>query len=57
MSISAGLSVSTPLHTVDVQSDGRTVVAGTGPFALIRYNQDGSLDATFGNSDACSRAA
>jgi uncharacterized delta-60 repeat protein len=37
-----------------VQSDGRTVVAGTGPSALIRYNVDGSLDASFGKGGSVS---
>ncbi|MBA3413501.1 MAG: PASTA domain-containing protein [Actinobacteria bacterium] len=35
---------------VDIQRDGKIVVAGwsVGSFALARYEQDGSLDATFG---------
>jgi uncharacterized delta-60 repeat protein len=36
---------------VAIQTDGRIVVAGKSnqQFALARYNQDGTLDATFGN--------
>ena len=39
-------------HSVTVQSDGKIVVAGSATvgnanFALVRYNADGSLDATF----------
>ena len=36
---------------VQVQSDGKIVVAGSGPTgeALARYNPDGSLDSTFGS--------
>ena len=39
-------------HSVTVQSDGKIVVAGSttvgnANFALVRYNADGSLDATF----------
>ena len=37
-------------RSIDVQTDGRIVVAGgsRGDFALSRYNADGSLDTTFG---------
>ena len=39
-------------YSVIVQADGQILVAGssTGDFALLRYNADGSLDATFGGS-------
>ncbi|MCU7842016.1 MAG: DUF4347 domain-containing protein, partial [Candidatus Thiodiazotropha sp. (ex Troendleina suluensis)] len=40
-------------YSVTVQSDGKILVAGSSDsdFALVRYNSDGSLDATFdGNS-------
>ena len=42
-------------YAVAIQTDGRIVVAGSsdlggGSFALVRYNPDGSLDASFGSA-------
>ncbi|RCJ35362.1 hypothetical protein A6770_16185 [Nostoc minutum NIES-26] len=39
-------------YSVAIQSDGKIVVAGTGSnsFALARYNSNGLLDTSFGNS-------
>ena len=42
-------------HAVAIQSDGKIIVAGEAlsgaqnSFALVRYNDDGSIDTTFGN--------
>ncbi|HEV8718142.1 MAG TPA: hypothetical protein VGX03_35665 [Candidatus Binatia bacterium] len=38
------------IHALALQSDGKIAVAGAseGSFALVRYNSDGSLDASFG---------
>ena len=38
-------------HSVAIQPDGKIVVGGESNFllAVVRYNSDGSLDATFGN--------
>jgi uncharacterized delta-60 repeat protein len=51
------LGVETRAADVVIQSDGKIVVAGSrlvldglaGDFAVVRYNQDGSLDASFGS--------
>jgi uncharacterized delta-60 repeat protein len=51
---SFGSSVSLQAHSLAGQPDGKLVVAGSADnggqydFALVRYNTDGSLDATFG---------
>jgi uncharacterized delta-60 repeat protein len=52
---SFGSSVDLQAHSLVIQSDGKLVVAGSADnagqndFALVRYNIDGSLDATFGS--------
>lgn len=40
------------LRSLIIQPDGKIVAGGTGQtgFALVRYNYDGSLDASFGNN-------
>jgi uncharacterized delta-60 repeat protein len=43
-------------NSVAVQSNGKIVAAGSGngDFALVRYNENGSLDSTFGGGDGIS---
>src|SRR5262249_2618081 len=43
--------VNSEVRAVAVQRDGKIIAVGTagGDFALVRYNPDGSLDASFGN--------
>ncbi|MEE9269624.1 MAG: delta-60 repeat domain-containing protein [Candidatus Krumholzibacteria bacterium] len=50
----SGFDVSEVARAVAIQADGKIIAAGRGTgiggtdFALVRYNTDGSLDATFG---------
>jgi uncharacterized delta-60 repeat protein len=47
-------------NDVALQADGKLVVSSDsagGPFALVRYNADGSLDTTFGTGGLVTRAA